>query len=65
MLIAAFLGALAGQAVGARLGDPFRIGDFGLISSSALAWIGIVVVAVTSTLGPGRSPGPPGPAVRG
>ena len=55
MVIAAILGAYAGQAVGARLGDPVRIGDFGLLSSSAVAWAGIVVVAIVSTLGPTRN----------
>ncbi len=54
MVIAAILGAYAGQALGARLGDPVRIGDFGLLSSSAVAWAGIVVVAIVSTLGPTR-----------
>jgi hypothetical protein len=54
LVIAAILGAYAGQAVGARLGDPVRIGDFGLLSSSAVAWAGIVVVAIVSTLGPTR-----------
>jgi hypothetical protein len=64
MLVAAFLGALAGQAVGTRLGDPVRIGDFGLVSSSILAWVGIVVVAVASTLGPSRKGRVPGPGDR-
>jgi hypothetical protein len=54
LVIAAILGAYAGQALGARLGDPVRIGDFGLLSSSAVAWAGIVVVAIVSTLGPTR-----------
>lgn len=54
LVIAAILGAYAGQALGARLGDPLRIGDFGLLSSSAVAWAGIVVVAIVSTLGPTR-----------
>jgi hypothetical protein len=54
LVIAAILGAYAGQALGARMGDPVRIGDFGLLSSSAVAWAGIVVVAIVSTLGPTR-----------
>ncbi len=54
LVVAAILGAYAGQAVGSRLGDPVRIGDFGLLSSSAVAWAGIVVVAIVSTLGPTR-----------
>jgi len=49
---AACLGAYAGQALGMRLGDPLRIGDFGLISASLLAWVGILVVVLIGTLGP-------------
>ena len=49
---AAILGAYAGQALGMRLGDPLRIGDFGLISASLLAWVGILVVVLIGTLGP-------------
>ncbi len=54
LLVAAVLGAYAGQALGARLGDPIRIGDFGLLSSSAVAWVGMAIVAIVSTLGPSR-----------
>ncbi len=54
MLVAAILGAYGGQAVGTRLGDPLRIGDFGLLVASVMAWIGIAIVAVASTLGPTR-----------
>ena len=54
LLAAAILGAYAGQALGARLGDPLRIGDFGLISSSLMAWLGIVIVIVIGTLGRSR-----------
>ena len=54
MLVAAILGAYAGQALGSRLGDPLRIGDFGLVYSSLLAWAGIVVIAILSILGPSR-----------
>lgn len=58
LLGAAFLGAWAGDALGARLGvDPIRIGDFSVVSASVLAWVGIGVVAVLAILGPaGRSP---------
>ena len=49
---AAVLGAFAGQALGLRLGDPVRVGDFGLISSSVVAWVGIFVVAAAGVLGP-------------
>ncbi|HEY8198778.1 MAG TPA: hypothetical protein VIF44_03325 [Candidatus Limnocylindrales bacterium] len=51
---AAILGAYAGQALGARLGDPLRIGDFGLVSASIMAWIGIVIVVIIGTLVPSR-----------
>ena len=53
LLPAAVLGAYAGQALGSRLGDPLVIGDFGLLWASVLAWIGIGVVAIASTLVPG------------
>ena len=52
ILAAAVLGALAGQALGARLGDPLRVGDFALLWASLLAWVGIAIVAVTTTLWP-------------
>jgi hypothetical protein len=54
VLVAAILGAYAGQALGARLGDPLRMGDFGLLSASIVAWLGILMIAVASTLGPAR-----------
>jgi hypothetical protein len=57
VLAAAILGAYAGNAVGGRLGDPLRLGDFGLVWSSAVAWLGIVLIAVASTLGPTRQRG--------
>ncbi len=53
LLPAAVLGAYAGQALGGRLGDPLVIGDFGLLWASVLAWVGIAVVAIASTLVPG------------
>ncbi len=57
LLLAAFLGAWAGDAVGARLGiDLFRIGDFRLLSASAMAWLGIGFVSVIAILGPTRRP---------
>jgi hypothetical protein len=31
-----------------------RIGDFGLISASIMAWIGIVIVVIIGTLVPSR-----------
>ena len=57
VLVAAVLGALAGQALGTRLGDPLRIGDFSLVWSSLIAWLGILIVAVATTLGPSRQRG--------
>ncbi len=56
VLIAAVLGAYAGQALGSRIGDPLRVGDFGLVFASLVAWAGILVVALTSLLGPPRRP---------
>jgi hypothetical membrane protein len=52
--VAAVLGALGGQALGSRLGDPLMIGDFGLMWASLLAWLGIAVIAVTGVLAPSR-----------
>ena len=57
LLVGAFLGAWAGDALGGRLDvDPVRIGDFHVISASILAWVAIGLVAVLAILGPdGRS----------
>jgi hypothetical protein len=46
----AIAGAWLGQAVGARLGDPIRLGDFSLLWASAGAWAGILLVAGASIL---------------
>jgi hypothetical protein len=54
LVLAAILGAYAGQALGGRLGDPVRIGDFGLLYSSLVAWVGLVVVTVVAVLVPAR-----------
>jgi hypothetical protein len=54
MLLVAVLGAYAGHALGLRIGDPLRVGDFGLVWSSVFAWAGICVVAVVSQLAPAR-----------
>jgi hypothetical protein len=57
IVVAAFLGAWAGDAVGARMGvDLLRIGEFRLVAASALAWVGIGVVTVVAVLGPTRRP---------
>ena len=57
LLVASVMGAFAGQALGSRLGDPLRLGDFSLMWASIVAWLGIVIVAVVSTLGPSRQRG--------
>jgi uncharacterized membrane protein YfcA len=54
VVLAAILGAFAGQQLGARLGDPLMVGDFGLVWASALAWLGIVLIAAASMLSPTR-----------
>ena len=56
ILLAAVLGAWAGDAIGARLGIDFlRVGDFRLLSASIVAWIGIGLTAVAAILGPARN----------
>ncbi|MEX2546264.1 MAG: hypothetical protein WD830_00580 [Chloroflexota bacterium] len=52
--VAAVLGAFAGQQLGARLGDPLMIGDFGIVWSSVVAWLGIVLIVAASLLSPSR-----------
>jgi hypothetical membrane protein len=55
LVIAAVLGALAGDALGGRLGiDVLRIGDFRLVTASILAWVGIAFVSIVAILGPAR-----------
>jgi hypothetical protein len=54
LLAAATLGAYAGQALGGRLGDPLRMGDFGLLYASLMAWVGLLVVTVVGVLVPAR-----------
>ena len=53
--LAAILGAYAGQALGARLGDPLAIGDFGLSYASILSWVGILVIVAASVMAAARS----------
>lgn len=55
VFIAAVLGALAGQAIGARIGGLLQLGDYNLLWASALAWMGIGVAVVTSALVSRRS----------
>ena len=67
LLVAAFLGAWAGDAAAGRAGvDPVRIGDFHVLAASAVAWLGIAVVALLGILGPDRvSLASPGRATAG
>jgi hypothetical protein len=53
--LAAILGAYAGQALGARLGDPLSIGDFGLLYASVFAWLGIVIITAASYVATARA----------
>ena len=55
LIVAAILGAWAGDTVGARMSiDPLRVGDFHLISASVVAWLGIGLVAILAILVPER-----------
>jgi hypothetical protein len=55
LLVAAVLGAWAGDALGARLGvDALRIGDFRLLTAIAVAWFGLALVSLVAILGPSR-----------
>lgn len=58
VLVGGIVGALAGQAIGTRIGDVLRVGDYPLLWASALAWLGISIAVVTSAVS-GRRPGPP------
>ena len=55
LVVAASLGAWAGDELGGRLGlDFLAIGDFRLVAASLLAWVGIGLVALVAILGPSR-----------
>lgn len=57
LLVAAFFGAWAGDAIGGRLGaDPLRLGDYSLLTASLVAWLGIGVVVLLAVLGSVRGP---------
>ena len=56
LLVAGILGAWAGDALGARLGDPVRLGEFHVLAASAVAWLGIGLVAILAVLAPERRP---------
>jgi hypothetical protein len=58
VLVAAILGALAGQAIGSRVGDVLELGDYRLLWASALSWLGIGIAVVSSAL-VARKPEPP------
>lgn len=58
LIVAAILGAWAGDTVGARLAiDPIRIGEFNLLSASFVAWLAIGLVAIVAVLVPERPAG--------
>ena len=57
VLVGAILGALAGQAIGGRVGDVLVLGDYSLLWASALSWLGIGIALVTSGLA-ARKPEP-------
>lgn len=53
IVVAAILGAWAGDAVMGRLGmDLLTIGDYQLLGASIMAWVGIAMVSVVAVLGP-------------
>jgi hypothetical protein len=53
IVLAAILGAWAGDALADRLGfDLLMLGEYHLLGASIVAWIGIGIVSVVATLGP-------------
>ena len=55
IVIAAILGAWAGDALADRLGVALvSIGDFRLFAASVVAWIGIGISSAVAILGPSR-----------
>ncbi|HEY8819176.1 MAG TPA: hypothetical protein VIM25_10215 [Candidatus Limnocylindrales bacterium] len=53
IIVAAILGAWAGDALGDRLGlRILSIGDFQLLAASVVAWIGIGISSAVAILGP-------------
>ena len=57
LVVAAVLGAWAGDTVGARMAiDPLRIGEFHVLTASFVAWLGIGLVAILAVLVPERRP---------
>jgi hypothetical protein len=52
-VVAASLGAWAGDALGERLGiDVLLIGDYHIVSAFVVAWVGIGIVALLAILAP-------------
>ncbi len=55
VVLAAILGAWAGDSLGERLGiDLVRLGDFRVLAAFIGAWLGIGIVSVVAALGPQR-----------
>jgi len=55
IVVAAILGAWAGDALGDRLGITIvSIGDFRLLAASILAWVGIGISSAVAALGPSK-----------
>ena len=53
IVIAAILGAWAGDALGDRLGmELLTIGDFHLVAASIVSWIGITISSAMAVLAP-------------
>jgi uncharacterized membrane protein YeaQ/YmgE (transglycosylase-associated protein family) len=53
VVLAAILGAWAGDSLGERLGiDLIRLGDFRVLAAFVGAWLGIGIVSVVAALGP-------------
>ena len=55
IVVAAILGAWAGDALADRLGfEVLMIGDFHLLAASIVAWVGIGVASAVAILGPSK-----------
>ena len=53
IVVAAILGAWAGDALADRIGlDVLTIGDFHLLAASVVAWVGIGIATAVAILGP-------------
>ena len=56
LVLAAWLGAWAGDTVGSRVAiDPIRIGEFNVVFASLVAWLAIGLVAILTVLVPDRT----------